>query len=220
MHEHEPSAQAREQIARHLAEEHGRADLDLRRDVAFPGNDAGAEALIAYLAQSARASARFTCSACPGLIFVAGEPAYGAPERHVWLLLAHPELRTTLLAGVNDPAEQALLLEEWDRGNLGAAQVRAVRQRHSLRTKKADRPTVEARRARCQAFLLERVERGQSVEAAVGALVALRSVEPAAYERIMGCATAYAPETLRRHWRDIDRALRDAARATGAARAR
>jgi hypothetical protein len=217
MHEREPTPQAIAAIQEHLVGTHNRADFDLARDVSWVNNNPDS-ALIVYLPESGISPARFTCKdeRCVGLILPAGDPTYGHPERNAWLLLAHPELRTTLLAGVGDLADQALLLEDWDRGRLGRARVAAVRKRRSMATKKAHRPSVDARRTRCQDFLLGRVRCGAIVQDAIGALDGLRASDPFAYEYLMGGPDRRSTEALKKYWRDIPIAVRNAARAEGA----
>jgi hypothetical protein len=216
MHEREPTPEAIQVIRDHLAAVHGRGDFELRRDVSFVDNNPGS-AVIVYLPESGLSAARFTCKdeGCAGLIFPAGKPTYGHPERNTWLLLAHRELGTTLLGGVTDPAERAMLLEDWDRGHLGQLEVKAARTRRSMRTKKAARPSIDERRARCQEYLLARVRSGASVLEAVDALDALRGDEPHAYERLMCGPDILKSETLRKYWSDIPIAVRNAARVEG-----
>lgn len=217
MHERHPTPQAIAAIKEHLVGTHNRADFDLARDVSWVDNNPDS-AVIVYLPESGISAARFTCKheGCAGLIFAAGEPTYGHPERNSFLLLAHPELRTTLLTGVGDPADQSLLLEDWDRGRLGRARLAAVQKRHGMATKKADRPSVDARRKRCQKFLLERVRRGATVQDALDALDGLRTSDPYAYEHLMGGPDRRSTEALKKYWRAIPIAERNAVRAEGA----
>jgi len=215
--ETEPTPGATQVIWTHLAVTHGRGDFDLNRDVAFAGNDPeGAQ--ITYLAETPGSGPRFVCAhpTCAGKIFLAGEPTYGHPARNAWLLHAHPELGTTLLAGVGDPADRAMLLEDWDRGRLGQLQAKAAHTRRSMPTKKADRPSVDERRERCQDFMLARVREGTTVKDAIDALDALRTEDPRGYERLMGGPDIRTAETLRKYWGDIAIAVRNAARAAGA----
>jgi hypothetical protein len=217
MNETEPTPEAMDKIRTHLATMHGRSDFDLHRDVAFRDNDPeGAQ--ITYLAETSISAPRFVCaeSECAGRIFVAGEPTYGHPERNSMLLFAHPELRTTLLAGVGDPADRAMLLEDWDRGRLGQLQVKAAHTRRSMSTKKQERPRVEERRTRCQKFMLARVREGTTVKDAIAALDALRNDDLFAYERLMCGPDILKPETLKKYWGKIPIAVRSAARTEGA----
>jgi len=218
MHEREPTPEAIQAIRDHLATAHGRSDFELRRDVAWVSNSP-AGALVVYLPESGFVGARFVCkdAVCAGLIFLAGAPTYGHPERNASMLLAHPELSTTLLHGVTDPAERAMLLEDWDRGRLGQLQVTAAHTRRAQSTKKAGRPSVDDRRERCQQFLLARVREGARVADAIEALDGLRTTDPPAYRRCMGGPDIRTPETLRKYWSDIPIDVRNAARAAGAA---
>ena len=217
MYETEPTPEATQAIRDHLTKEHSQAEFDLHRDVAFRDNDPEG-ARINYLAETPGSGPRFACSdkSCEGRIFMAGEPTYGHPARNAWLLHTHPELRTTLLAGVRDTADQALLLEDWDRGRLGEARVTAVHKRHGMATKKADRPSVDERRTHCQEFMLERVREGAIVKDAIEALDDLRTDDPSAYVRLMGGPGARDTETLKKYWRAIHIAVRNAARTDGA----
>ncbi len=215
MHEREPTREAIEEIRAHLASKHDWTDFDLHRDVAF-GDNAPPTAVIAYIAQTPTASARFRCSECPTQIFLAGEPAYGDPVRSSLLLVAHPE-QEILLHGAGSLADRALLGEELDRGELARSLVSTAQKRRGMATKKADRPTVDERRSRCQTFLLERVTDGALVHEAIAALVDLRTDDPERYERITDGTIPYANETFRRYWLAIDIAERNAARAAGEA---
>ncbi len=215
MHEREPTPAAIDAMRDHRLTTHDDADFELYRDVTFVDN-IPADAKLIYLAETPIAPPRFECRQCPGLIFVADEPTYGHPERNTWLLLAHPELGTTLLGGVTDPDDQAMLIEDWDRGRLAKLKVKAAHTRRSMPTKKADRPTVDERRERCQEYLLARVRNGATVKDAIAALDALRTDDPSAYERLMCGPDARKVETLKKDWSAIPIAVRNAARAEGA----
>ena len=217
MHEREPTPEAIAAMREHLKRVHGRADFDLQCDVAYVGNSPEG-AVIVYLPESGLSGPRFDCkhAACVGRIFTAGAPSYGHPERNAWLMFAYPELATTLLHGVTDPAERALLLEDWDRGRLGQRQLAAVHTRRAQATKKTDRPSVDERRKRCQQFLLARVREGARVIDAIAAPDALRTTDPSAYAPLMGGPDIRTPETLRKYWSDIPVDVRNAARVEGA----
>ncbi len=217
MHETEPTPAAIEKIHTHLATRHGRGDFELCRDVAYVGNSP-AGALVVYQPEAGLSGPRFTCldASCVGRIYPADLPTHGHPERNSLLLLAYPELGRTLLHGVTDPADRDMLLEDWDRGRLGEAQVAAVQKRHGMATNKEDRPTVDERRTRCQEFLLVRVRKGAIVKDAIDALDALRTDDLPAYECLMCRPDVLKPETLRKYWGDIPIAVRNAARAEGA----
>ena len=217
MHEREPTPHAIDAMRDHCRSAHDDTDLDLHRDVTFVGN-IPADAKLIYLAETPTAPARFECPRCPGLLLAADEPTYGHPERNSLLLVAYPELGRTLLHGVSDPAERAMLLEDWDRGRLGKLQVNAARTRRSMRTKKAERPSVDDRRRRCQEYLLARVREGAIVGDAIAALDALSTEDPPAYARLMCGPDILKPETLRKYWGGIPIAVRNAARAAGAAK--
>jgi hypothetical protein len=219
MYETEPTPEAIQAIRDHLESEHGRTDFDLYRDVAFRDNDPeGAQ--ITYIAEARGSAPRFVCadSECAGRTFLAGEPTYGHPARNSWLVRAHPELHTTLLHGVGDPADQAMLIEDWDRGRLGEREVKAAHTRRAQSTKKAHRPGVDDRRERCQQFLLARVREGARVIDAIDALDGLRTTDPPAYRRCMGGPDIRTRETLRKYWSEIPIDVRNAARAEGAAK--
>lgn len=217
MHERQPTPQAIAAIRDHLLGVHGRADFDLERDVAYVANNP-AGARVIYSPESGFAGALFTCTdpGCAGWIFEAGAPSYGHPERNAWLLWAHPELSTTLLHRVTDPAERAMLLEDWDRGGMGRREVKAAHTRRAQSTTKADRPGVAERRRCCQQFLLARVRRGAGVADAIETLDELRNTDPHAYRRCMGGPDIRTPETFRKYWSDIPIEVRNAARAEGA----
>jgi len=217
MHEREPTPQAVDAIRAHLLRAHNRGEFDLRRDAAYVGNNP-ADALVVYLPEDGLAAARFTCkhAACAGRIYLAGEPTYGHPERNTWLQLAHPGLSTTLLHGITDPAGRAMLIEDWDGGRLGQLEVTAAHTRRAMHTNKADRPTVDERRERCQAFLLARVREGARVDQALAAVERLRTSDQAAYFTLMCGPTGRSLETLRKDWTAIPIAVRNAARIEGA----
>ncbi len=217
MHETQPTPAAIARIHTHLATRHGRGDFDLRRDVAYVDNNP-AGACVTYLAETAISAPRFVCAdpGCAGLIFVADDPTFGHPERNAMLLFTHPELSTTLLGGVGNPAERAMLLEDWDRGRLGKREVKAARTRRAMHTKKADRPVVDERRERCQEFLLVRVREGSTVYEAIAAVERVRTADPPAYFYLMCGPTGRSLETLKKDWRAIPIAVRNAARAEAA----
>ena len=217
MHERQPTREAIAAIRDHLASAHGRTDFDLVRDVSFVESNADS-AVIVSLPESGISAARFTCKdpGCAGLIFAAGEPSYGHPERSAFVLFAHPELSATLLHGITDPQERAIVIEDWDRGRLGRLNVKAAHTRRAQSTKKEDRPTVTERRTRCQAFLLTRVRTGARVADAIADLDELRTTDPPTYRQLMRGPEIRTPETFKKYWSGIPIAVRNAARAQGA----
>ena len=189
-----------------------------QRDVAYVGNSP-AGARVIYLPESGFVGARFECNdaACAGLIFEAGAPTYGHPERNTWLLLAHPELATTLLHGVTDPAERAMLLEDWDRGAPGPAPGQSGT--HPPRACPPRRPTARRSMSGANAarqFLLARVREGAGVADAIAALDALRTEDPPAYARLMCGPDIRNRRRFRKYWSAIPIEVRNAARAEGA----
>lgn len=211
MHESEPLPEVVAAAGCHLAEAHGRASFDPERELTYPGHER-APALVVYLAETPRAAAGFACEICRERVFPV-EPSYGHPARNAQLLRDHPELETTLLRGVGNPDERALLLEDWDRGRIGQAQAIEARRRRGMATRRAARPVVEERRRRCQAFLLENYVALGTKEAAIGALIALARHDPPAHERLTGRPTPLAPSTLNGYWKLIPLAERARARA-------
>ena len=90
-----------------------------------------------------------------------------------------------------------MLLDDWDRGRLGQREVKAAHTRCAQSTRKTDRPTVDARRRRCQQFLVAHVREGARVIEAICALDGLRSTAPPVYARLMGGPDIRTPETLK-----------------------
>ena len=219
MYETSPHADVLAQISRHLGDEHGRPGFDPQRHVTWPGH-VGEEALAVYIRETAWAPAGFTCLVCDTRVFPVA-PSYGHPFRNAQLVRDHPELGT-LTQGLG-PDERAMVAEEWDRGRLAGTQLREVRRRVAMATRRSARPVVEERRVRVQRFLLERYVELGTVEATIGALVDLARIDPVANERIVGRPQAMSIETYRRHWHTIPlerreeaRRRRDAARSPGA----
>jgi hypothetical protein len=120
MREQEPSGDALEEIRAHLEHTHGLTDFDLQRDVAYPDNTPE-YARVAYLPETRFARARFICSECNGGIFIHGQPSHSRPARSATLLHAHPQRGIIVQHGVHDASSLALLVNEWNRGNLGQA---------------------------------------------------------------------------------------------------
>ena len=208
MYEATPREDVLAAITRHLAEEHDRPGFDPQRHLTWVGH-VGEEALAIYIRETASAPAGFTCLVCEARVFPV-DPSYGHPLRNAQLLRDHPELRA-LTRGLVE-SERAVVVEEWDRGRLAAAQVREVRRRRGMATKRSARPVVEERIARCQQFLLGRyVELGR-VAAAIGNLVDLAQSDPVAHGRIVGRPEPMAAETYRRYWQGILLERREEAR--------
>ena len=145
-----------------------------------------------------------------------GAPTFGHPDRNAWLARSYLELRTTVLQAVDDPAEQALMIEEWDRGRLSKALLKEVQKPLGMVTKTADRPNVSERRTNCQEFRLAEVRGGATVDDAIAALDSLRTNDPSGYARLMYRPGARDTETLKKYWRAIEIAVRNAARKDGA----
>jgi len=199
MYEREPLEAVAAEIRVHLRDVHAQEDFDPQLHVTWPGHVPDG-AFATYIRETPRTPAGFVCVLCGARVFPV-DPSFGHPARNAQLLRDHPELG--LLTRGLGHADQARLIEEWDRGRFGQAQLTEAQRRGAMRTKPADRPTVEARRARCQAFLERRVREGATVAVAIAALDRLASEDRAAYERIMGGPVVLARGTLEKYWSGI-----------------
>ena len=141
---------------------------------------------ITYLPETSSAPAGYQCDLCPGRLFYPVEPTYGHPARNAYLLRTATGLREKVL-GLT-PKQRAIVIEDWDRrrGTQGKAELEEVLRRQGRATKRAGRPEVEARIARCQDYLLEAWERLGTKEAAIWDLIQLADTDPARHQRIVG----------------------------------
>ncbi len=141
---------------------------------------------ITYSPEAPSAPAGYRCELCPGLVFYPVEPTYGHPARNAYLLRITPALREKVL-GLT-PKQAAIVIEDWDRrrGTQGNAELDEVLRRQGRATKRAGRPEVEARIARCQDYLLEAWERLGTQDEAIWELIRLANTDPSRHQRIVG----------------------------------
>lgn len=185
------------------AREHGRRGFDLRRDVAV-GKRRPKEAILRYYPEREA----YECTECPGYVFYAGaEPG----DAYTAALARDPALQP-LLAGIGDIRERRELAAAIARGELGRELQDLLGKRRRLRTARAKRPEVEARRQSVQRYLLGRYEELGNVNDAIGSLLVLYERDRGAYERIVGSDRRFAFETFRDYWHQIPPQERAAAR--------
>ena len=206
MNEEEPLEAVVAEIRVHLRDVHAREDFDPELHVTWPGHVPDG-AVATYIRETPRHPAGYVCVLCGARVFPV-DPTFGHPQRNAQLLRDHPELRVQT-HGLG-PAGQARYIEKWDRGDIARAQLAEAERRAAMATKTADRPTVEARRNRCQVFLERRVRAGATVEAAIAALDQLRSEDRGEYEQIMGGPVVLSRGTLEKYWRAIPIERREA----------
>jgi hypothetical protein len=166
----------------------------------FPDHRGASETpVITYLPESRAAPAHYTCSRCPGRTFYPVAPTYGHPARNAELLRTTPGLREKTL-GLT-PKQAAIVIENWDRrrATQGKDELEEVLKRQGRATKRAGRPEVEARIARCQDYLLDAWERLGSQEAAIRELIALAEVDRSAHDRIVGRRYPMASHTYHQY---------------------
>jgi hypothetical protein len=122
-----------------------------------------------------------------------------------------------VLHGVGDLEDRERLTTDWDLGRHARERLTHLDRRDGMATRAADRPVVDERRTRCQAWLLGRVRAGVTVETAIRELVALHRVDPGAYAALNGDSVARSVETFRKYWQHTPLAERNTARALGRA---
>jgi hypothetical protein len=209
-----PSVELLDDMRRHARDVHG-VTLEPERDVQGLAAQP-ADVWLTWEPQNFARPARYSCARCPGWKFGVGEPLYGDPVRNAYLL-RNSRMLQELTAGL-PIAEREALIEASDRGELGQALANAVAVRAAVRTKRPGAPADLERRVRCQEALLARVERGLTVAEAIDELEALHKTDPEEQQRIFGRAYPYGLETIRKYWKDIPIAVRNAARERGRAR--
>ena len=199
MNEQQPLDVVVAEIRVHLRDVHAHEGFDPELHVTWPGHVPDG-AVATYIRETPRQAAGYICGLCGARVFPV-DPTFGHPQRNAQLLRDHPELGVQT-HGLG-PAGQGRYIEKWDRGDIARAQLAEAERRGAMATKTADRPTVEARRERCQVFLERRVRAGATVEAAIAALDRLASEDRAAYEQIMGGPVVLARGTLEKYWGGI-----------------
>ncbi len=186
MYETEPLPQLVVAAERHLAvDDHDLTGAELAGY--FPDHRGASEtAVITYLPESRATPAHYTCSRCPGRVFYPVDPSYGHPDRNAQLLRSTPGLREKVL-GLT-PAEAAIVIEHWDRhrDTQGKDELVKVLKQQGLATKRAGRPEVAVRIARCQDYLLDAWERLGTQDEAIWELIALADKDPNAHRSIVG----------------------------------
>jgi hypothetical protein len=209
-----PPADVLEAMRCHAQEVHGKA-LVPKRDVQGLATKPD-KVWLHWQPQSFAGPARYTCARCRGVVFAVGDPPYGDPQRNAYLL-RNSRMLQELTAGL-DTAQREAFIEEWDRGEVGHAVANTVAARAAMRTKRPGEAPYLERRARCQEALLAHVERGLTVEEAVGELENLHKTDPEEHRRIFGGERTYVAGTIKGHWKRIPIVERNAARARGRAR--
>lgn len=201
-----PAPEAQGAIARHLEDAHGLSDFDLESDVAF-GDNVPADPAVAYLAGANGDCPGFQCARCPHREFV-GKPDYENPRRQALLRHTHREELAGLLRGV-PPEDQSRVIANWESGRIGRDRARESRRRRQMATRPASRPSVAARRERCQTFLLEHYEQHGRLEDAIAALVELATSDRQRHLEIVGRPQPMAPSTYHAYWNDIPLEVRE-----------
>lgn len=183
-------------VARRLAAAHPK--LVISRHVISPCSRPD-RAPITYRPETPSSPAGYRCELCPGQVFYPVEPSYGHPARNAYLLRTNPGLREKVL-GLT-PKQSAIVIADWDRrrSTQGKAELDEVLKRQGRATKRAGRPDVAARIARCQEYLLDAWERLGTQEAAIRELIALAEEDPDEHKRVVGRRYPMANETYRQY---------------------
>jgi hypothetical protein len=207
VYETEPTEVAINEIRAHLNDAHGRLDLDVERDIVWPGHDP-AGARVVFLPESPSRHATFRCADCPARIFPAGLPSDRHPGRNAFLRAASPEARSTV-ATLRGAGDLDRIVGAWESGAVGKAVGVLVERQEAQATKRADRPVVEERRANVQGFLLAEVRAGATVTQAIERFDELRRDDFIRYVGLLGGETYRSTETVRKDWHGIDIAVRN-----------
>lgn len=212
-----PDGEVREAIARHLVEAHGLTDFELLRDVAF-GAHVPNDPRVAYFAPVHGKRAGFSCARCGHRQFF-GEPDYEDPQHQMKLKITHPQEISTPTRGV--PFEDhPRVIADWDSGRMGRQRADEANRRRQMATRPSARPEVDARRERCQEYLLERyVELGR-LEDAIAALIDLHQTDPQRHLEIVGRRYPLAESTYKKYWGAISHRRRENARREARSEAR
>lgn len=152
----------------------------------------------------------------PGGSLLPVRPPPGTPSQTPGSCSLTPSVPPRSLTGSATRQRGRCFIEDRDRGHVGQREIAAAHRRRAQATRRAGRPGVDARRRRCQRFLVAQVRAGARVDQAICALDGLRNTGPSAYTGLMCALDRCQPETLRVYWSAIPIEVRNAARREGA----
>lgn len=188
-----PSPAGQALIAAHLADSHGIEPFVLAEHVHLGGPRPASQLITWHPAK-----ATFHCELCPAMVFWTGEIT---PER-IQLAQMFDQALAPHLVG---------LTSQEDRDEMARLHIQGVPNRERLRqlrgadarrrSARGARPTVEARRARLQPWLLERVRERGVLERVLDEAEEMQQKDPAGWAQL--CDQKPSRETLRDWWQDI-----------------
>lgn len=188
-----PSQAAREVIAAHLTSRHEIAPSELDRHI-YLGGPREESQIISWNP----ALATFRCERCQGNVFATGE----LTRERVMLAQLWDDSLKPFLAGARTSEERDEITRLYLEGKLADAVVLAGRKLSRRRPSPAARPSVGHRRARVQAWMLERYAVRGVFERVIEEAAEMQRGRPDEWQQI--CDLKLAPSTLRRYWQLID----------------
>jgi hypothetical protein len=206
-----PGKHAQELMAVHLRDEHGITPFSLERHVYLGGARHESQHLSWDPGRES-----YRCDLCPVHVFgTSTRPTAETVER---ALHFSAELQPHLV-GLRTQEEREEMARHFLAGDLNRERLRQLRGADAKRrAAKGARPTVEARRARLQPWLLDRVSEVGILERVLDEAVTMQRDDPAAWAQL--CDQLPSRETIRDWWQDIDPNLRAEAFTTGKKRSK
>ena len=196
-----PPAAARKRIAAHLREKHEIGPFRLAEHVYLGGGGRTVSQHITWHP----IDASFHCDLCLGWVFVVGEPG---PER-LRLAQHFDETLQPRLVGLSGEERDEMTRLHLD-GTVNRELLRRLQAAGPRRrAASGKRPSSAEFKQRAQDWLYPEVEARGTLRAALDEAERMQAQERDAWLLIVG--RLYERETLRKHWLDIDSALRDKA---------
>lgn len=187
-------------MAAHL-EEHGAANFSLAQHVYLGGKRQLSQRLTWNPTNET-----FRCADCPGRVFVTDE----ITDEMVRQAQLFDDGLKPHLAGLTDAAERYEMTRLYLDGALNEERLRGMRAGAHRRAAASSRPSVDQRRQKLQAWMLEKYAELGVVEQVIDALEELQLTDRARWAELVG--RPLARSTLRNYWYDIDPAQRAAAK--------
>jgi hypothetical protein len=135
------------------------------------------------------------------MVFIAGPPPYGDPERNQILQLHDPALRAVLAPLPRDTWDA--VTEAWDRGDYQRTVAEQAVGKSQQRTKPRSDPATHRRRTGAQEWMLEHYAQIGRLEEVLDELDEIIQTDPQRRVAILGAGKAIGRETLRRYWKQI-----------------